>query len=66
MIGGLACLGVSVSFIFVPLLSEIIVAVIEENNMQDNPVLNDKAAALFGTCYAIGCIIAPVLGGYLN
>lgn len=28
--------------------------------------LNDKAAAIFNTLYAVGCIIAPILGGYLK
>jgi hypothetical protein len=47
-------------------LSEIIAAIIEEDGIPDSPELNDKASGLFGTCYAVGCIIAPVLGGYLN
>lgn len=34
--------------------------------MGESAELNDKAAGLFNTSYAIGCIIAPILGGYLN
>jgi MFS family permease len=56
-------LGISVSFIFVPLLSEIIAAVQEKENLGENPNLNDKASGIFNTAYAIGCIIAPILGG---
>ena len=64
---GLAILGIACSVIFVPLLSEIIEGVQEKENITTStPQLNDKAAGLFNTAYAIGCIIAPILGGYLN
>jgi MFS family permease len=59
-------LGVSVAFIFVPLLSEIISAVQEKENMGENHRLNDKASGIFNTSYATGCIVAPILGGVLN
>lgn len=29
-------------------------------------MLNDKASGIFNTSYAIGCIVAPILGGALN
>ena len=50
-----------------PLLAEIIEAVQEkEGIIQATPQLNDMAAGLFNFSYAVGCIIAPILGGYLN
>jgi MFS family permease len=66
MIGN--CLdGVAVSFIFVPLLSEIVDAVKEKENItEENEQLNDLASGLFNTSYAIGCLIAPILGGVFN
>lgn len=63
---GLGLLGVGCSVIFVPLLSEIIEGVQEKENIGESAELNDKAAGLFNTSYAIGCIIAPILGGFLN
>lgn len=63
---GLAILGGSCSLIFVPLLSEIIEGVREKEGIRDSGTLNDKAAGLFNTAYAVGCIIAPILGGYLS
>jgi len=63
---GLGLLGVACSVIFVPLLSEIIEGVQEKEGIGESAELNDKAAGLFNTAYAIGCIIAPILGGYLN
>ena len=60
---GVCVLGVSVSFIFVPLLSEIIASVQEKEQIGENPQLNDKASGIFNTAYATGCIIAPILGG---
>lgn len=59
-------LGSSVACIFVPLLSEIIAAVKEKEGFTENPVLNDKASGIFNTFYAIGSIIAPIWGGFLN
>ena len=66
MIAGICVLGVSVSLIFVPLLSEIIEAVMEKENLDENPVLNDKASAVFNAAYAFGCITAPIIGGFIN
>jgi MFS family permease len=63
---GLALLGTSCAIIFVPLLSEIIDGVREREGVQHSGTINDKAAGVFNTAYAVGCIIAPILGGYLN
>jgi MFS family permease len=64
--GGLALLGCSCSIIFVPLLSEIIDGVRDSEGVIHSGTINDKAAGVFNTAYAVGCIIAPILGGYLN
>jgi hypothetical protein len=63
---GLAFLGGSCSLIFVPLLSEIIEGVREKEGIRDSGTINDKAVGVFNTAYALGCIIAPILGGYSN
>jgi len=66
MLGGMCLLGISVSLIFVPLLSEIIESVMEKEGCDENPSLNDKASAMFNAAYATGCIVAPIIGGALN
>lgn len=66
MIGGICLLGVAISLIFVPLLSEIIEAVQEKEGLPENPILNDKASAVFNAAYATGCIIGPILGGCIS
>ena len=63
---GISLLGVSVSLIFVPLLSEIIDAVLEKEGLGENNAVNDKASAVFNAAYATGCIVGPIVGGYLN
>ena len=63
---GLAFLGCSCSIIFVPLLPEIIDGVREKEGIRDLGTINDKAAGFFNTAYAVGCIIAPIIGGYLS
>lgn len=49
-----------------PLLSEIIEGVREKEGIRDSGTINDKAAGVFNTAYALGCIIAPILGGYIS
>eukprot|EP00347_Sterkiella_histriomuscorum_P005636 403355840 len=66
MIIGMVLLGFSCSLIFVPLLPEIIDAVQDKENIGENNELNDKASSLFNMSYAIGCLIAPILGGAFN
>jgi len=66
MIGGICLLGVAISLIFVPLLSEIIEAVQEKEGLGENPILNDKASAVFNASYATGCVIGPIIGGCLS
>lgn len=59
--------GLSCAFIFVPLLSEIVDAVKEKEGLkEESEHLNDLASGLFNTSYAIGCLIAPILGGLFN
>jgi MFS family permease len=50
----------------VPLLPEIIDGVREKEGIRDLGTINDKAAGFFNTAYAVGCIIAPIIGGYLS
>jgi len=50
----------------VPLLSEIIEGVREKEGIRDSGTINDKASGVYNTAYAVGCIIAPILGGYLS
>ena len=67
MIVGNAFLGFAVSFIFVPLLAEIIDAVKDKEGItEDNEQVSDLASGVFNTSYAIGCLIAPILGGLFN
>ena len=63
---GMAVLGFSCAWIFVPLMPEIIEAVQDKEQIQENEDLNDKASGLFNFSYAIGCLVAPILGGAFN
>lgn len=59
--------GFACALIFVPLLSEIVEAVKEKEGMTEaTEELNDLAAGFFNTSYALGCMLAPILGGILN
>lgn len=63
---GLALNGVSISFIFVPLLPEILYVVgTAEGLSDDNNELNDKASGIYNVAYASGTILAPNIGGIL-
>jgi MFS family permease len=67
MILGNALNGFAVSFVFVPLLAEIIDAVKDKEGIEgDNEQVSDLASGMFNTSYAIGCLIAPILGGLFN
>lgn len=60
-------MGFTLAFIFVPLLSEIVDAVKEkEGLLEENDNLNDLSSGFFNSSYAIGCLIAPIMGGILN
>lgn len=63
---GIGLLGTSVALIFVPLLSEIIDAVVEKEGIKESPVLNDKASAVFNAAYATGCVTGPIIGGAIK
>jgi hypothetical protein len=61
-VDGFAC-----ALIFVPLLSEIVEAVKEKEGLKEvTDDLNDLAGGFFNTSYAIGCLIAPIMGGALK
>ena len=66
MIVGMMLNGLSCSFIFTPLIPEIIEAVQEKENIDESMELNDKASGLYNTCSAIGCLGAPIVGGACN
>lgn len=65
---GLAFMGFAHAFIIVPLVPEIIHAIIDKEGLPDPPphILNDKVSGLFGFFYAAGCITGPILGGALT
>jgi MFS family permease len=65
-LAGMALLGSACSFIFVPLLPEIINSVMDKEEIGENEELNDKGASVFNFSYALGCLIAPILGGAFN
>ena len=63
---GVSLLGMAVALIFVPLLSEIIAAVREKEGLDESPILNDKASAVFNAAYATGCVSGPLIGGAIR
>jgi MFS family permease len=63
---GLALNGVSISFIFVPLLPEILYVVSTEEGLDNSNELNDKASGIYNVAYASGTILAPNIGGILS
>jgi MFS family permease len=63
---GLALNGVSISFIFVPLLPEILYVVSTEEGLDNSNELNDKASGIYNVAYASGTILAPNIGGLLS
>jgi MFS family permease len=63
---GLALNGISISFIFVPLLPEILYVVGTEENLEGDNELNDKASGIYNVAYASGTILAPNIGGVLT
>jgi MFS family permease len=67
MIIGNILLGFSTSFVFVPLPAEIVDAVKEKEGITgENEQVSDLAAGVFNTSYGIGCLLAPILGGFFN
>ena len=63
---GLALNGISISFIFVPLLPEILYVVGSAEGLEDNTDLNDKASGIYNMAYASGTVLAPNIGGILT
>lgn len=66
LLGGVAGLGLSVAFIFVPLLPEIVSSVSEKEGIPDSSELSDKASGIYNSAYGIGNCAAPLIGGALN
>jgi MFS family permease len=63
---GIGSLGLSVAFLFVPLLPEIISAVAEKEGLENSPFLADKASGIYNSAYGIGNCLAPVIGGSIS
>ena len=65
---GYAINGFSQGSIFIPILPEVQEAIyqkqkiVEGENEAIDAIINDKAAALYGLFYAVGAIVAPMLG----
>ena len=66
MLAGLISLRFSVSMIFVPLLPKIIEEAEEKLGLKNSIKLNDKVSSIFNTFFALGCLIARILGGSLD
>lgn len=54
------------SFVFVPLLPEIVSAVAEKEGLEQTPFLCDKASGIFNSAYGIGNCLAPLVGAALT
>lgn len=65
-LAGVASLGCSVAFLFVPLLPEIISAVAEKEGIEQSPFLSDKASGIYNSAYGIGNCLAPIIGGAIT
>jgi MFS family permease len=79
-ISGFIFLGGMEAFIFVPLMPILIESLMldfkqrntafkklsEKDNDQVEELMTDKASSIFQGAQAIGCIIGPILGGFLN
>jgi MFS family permease len=65
-LSGIGFLGFSVSFVFVPLLPEIVAAVAEKEGLEQTPFLCDKASGIFNSAYGIGNCLAPLVGAALT
>lgn len=65
-LAGIGFLGFSVSFVFVPLLPEIVSAVSEKEGIEQTPFLCDKASGIFNSAYGIGNCLAPLVGAALT
>lgn len=63
---GIGLLGFSVSFVFVPLLPEIVSAISDATGMEETPFLCDKASGIFNSAYGIGNCLAPLVGAALT
>lgn len=79
-VSGFIFLGGMEAFIFVPLMPILIESLLidfkerntafkklsEKDNEQIEELMTDKASSIFQGAQAIGCIIGPIMGGYLN
>ena len=64
---GYMILGVAGALALVPLFSSIIESVREKEGINGKcENLHDKASALFNACWALGSVLAPIIGGAIN
>ena len=65
---GFIFLGAMEAFIFVPLMPVLIEALADEPALHglSEESLSDQASSLFQSAQALGCIIGPIIGGFLN
>jgi MFS family permease len=62
---GLMLTGLSLSLLSVPIIPEIINASVESLNIEESPVLYDKASAISLAGQSLGYIFGPIVGGIL-
>ena len=71
MLPGNVFLGLSYGLIIVPVIAEIIGAVKEREHVNSDDEVTlakiaDLASGLFGSFRALGCFLAPIIGGLLS
>lgn len=62
---GMMVFGFAISLAFVPLLSELIEAVEENEGVKDHEQISDKCSAVYNCTWALGSIFAPIIGGIM-
>ena len=68
LVVGQALLGISLGFVFIPVLPEMIDSIYISQRLREGDdewmdgVISDKAAGLYGSFYSIGMIVAPISG----
>lgn len=64
LVTGLLLTGLSNAFAFIPVFSEAHEAMIENYHFsEENELLSDKTAAIYGLFYSLGSVLAPIFGG---
>jgi MFS family permease len=67
LVSGLALIGVSAGFAFIPIFPEIMESVMEKEGLEEETdELCDKVSGIYGTFYSFGSVLAPIIGGALG